>query len=191
MYGNLGFSVSHFTLLRDGVEVGGIGFGDPFREVQRRELGYQSLDNDSEMATIPPPTTTPHNLTSSLATRLTLSFTPFSRPVPKPDLFISIIWTLALAAVPAANQRIPYLWMPIGQESNNCRYTVSATVRMTSPWLQFFWVVEALTRTADWVTERGVYRMVRGVLRVDGVEVGREILVGRGWRLGGGRGWWM
>ncbi|KAL8835328.1 MAG: hypothetical protein Q9176_006980 [Flavoplaca citrina] len=183
MYGNLGFSVSHFTLLLDGVEVGGIGFGDPFREVQRRELGYRSLDPDSEMSitkpTIPASTPPPNNLTS-LAARLTLSFTPFSRPIPKPDLFISIIWTLALAAVPASNQRIPHLWLPIGQESNNCRYTVSATVRTSTPWLQFFWVVEALSRTADWAVEMGLYRMVRGVLRVDGVEVGREMLVGKG-----------
>ncbi|KAL8893527.1 MAG: hypothetical protein Q9192_005175 [Flavoplaca navasiana] len=104
MYGNLGFSVSHFTLLLDGVEVGGIGFGDPFREVEKRELGYRSLDPDSDMSipkpTFPPPPPTPPNNLTSLATRLTLSFTPFSRPIPKPDLFISIIWTLALAAVP-------------------------------------------------------------------------------------------
>ncbi|KAI4254813.1 MAG: hypothetical protein L6R42_007033, partial [Xanthoria sp. 1 TBL-2021] len=46
MYNAMGFQVSHYTLLWDDEEVGGIGFGDPFGDrLDRRAIDATSLQN--------------------------------------------------------------------------------------------------------------------------------------------------
>lgn len=192
IYEKLGFSMCHFTLLWDDVEVGGLGFGDPFgeRASEKRGLEEEELPEDiaensitsAGMASRANPPTLNMTLTE-LASRLTTTFTPFSRPIDREILFVSMAWTVTQAAIPPSAQRIPHLWSPPDQESP-ARFSISATKRENPPWLQFFWVVEALARAADWVVEmaeeRDEYRQFRGVLRVDGVEFGRGLWFWRG-----------
>ncbi|KAL8990697.1 MAG: hypothetical protein Q9169_008061 [Polycauliona sp. 2 TL-2023] len=226
MYGSDGFAVSHYTLLWEGQEVGGIGFGDLVvgggggddddddddaaatttrlaaedananatteaeQEEKEEDDDPTSMEkkkkkrtnddtgtvissvNNNETTIISPL----HPPKNDLTSRLSLTFTPHTplRHIPTPHIRISIIWTLALAAIPPSSERILHLWSPVDQESP-CKFTISATRRDSPPWLQYFWVVEAVVRAGEWVVENQVERGFRGVLRVDGVVVGKGL----------------
>ncbi|KAL8854759.1 MAG: hypothetical protein Q9221_000542 [Calogaya cf. arnoldii] len=206
MYDAMGFHVSHFTLLWDEKEVGGIGFGELFGDgIDGRASDAVSLEGHepsnyidlpvsgekplagTELAdkpTTPGPNTQASNIhVEALVSRLSVTFTWAGRTIPKADMFISVIWTLALLAMHPSPTRIRHLWAPSHQESS-CRFTVSATTRTTPPFLQYFWVVEALTDAADHLVERKTYRQLSFVIKVDHVPVGRALLFYRGSGLG-------
>ncbi|KAI4270204.1 MAG: hypothetical protein L6R38_007204 [Xanthoria sp. 2 TBL-2021] len=198
MYNAMGFQVSHFTLLWDDEEVGGIGFGFPFGDrLDHRAVDARSLQNYGTADDIGPPASEKRTLAGTelagrantpgsdkqklnttltdLASRLSVTFTWAGRTMDKDDMFLSIIWTLVMAAMHPSYTRIRHLWTPSDQESS-CRFTSSATTRKTSPFLQYFWIVEAVAKAADYLVETRTYRQLSFVMKVDEVVVGRSLL---------------
>lgn len=208
MYNDMGFQVSHYTLLWNDEEVGGIGFGDPFGDA----LDYRAIDarirqDNGIPDNIDPPASgkriwagtelagtadtpasdiqTLNTTLTDLASRLSVTFTWAGRTMDKDDMFLSIIWTLLMAAMHPSNTRIRHLWTPSDQESS-CSFTASATTRTTSPFLQYFWIVEAVAKAADYLVERKTYRQLSITMKVDEIAIGRSLFfyrAGRGERV--------
>lgn len=207
MYDAIGFHVAHYTLLLNNEEVGGIGFGNPFGDaLDHRSIAARSLQDYGSAVDTGNPAFEARTLASNkfaergntpgsdhqavkaltdLASRLSVSFTYAGPSMDKDDMFVSILWTIALAAIHASNTRIHHIWIPSGQQ-NSCRFTTSATIRTTPPYLQYFWVVEGVAKAADYLVERNTYRQISFVMKVDDVIVGRSLFFYRGNELGHG-----
>ena len=205
MYDAIGFHVAYYTLLLDNEEVGGIGFGDPFGDaLNHRSIPARSLQDYgsavdtgnaaskkmtlarnklAERANTPGSDHQAANMITDLASRLSVTFTYAGRSMDKDDMFVSILWTIALAAIHASNTRIHHIWTPSRQQ-NSCKFTASATIRTTPPFLQYFWVVEAVAKAADYLVEKNTYRQLSFVMKVDNVVVGRSLLFSRANGLG-------
>lgn len=204
MYDAIGFHVAYYTLLLDNEDVGGISFGNPFGDaLDHRSIAARSLQDYGSAIDTGNPAFEARTLASNkiaeradtpgsdhqaakaltdLASRLSVTFTYAGRSMDKDDMFVSILWTIALAAIHASNARIHHIWTPSRQQ-NSCKFTTSATVRTTPPFLQYFWVVEAVAKAADYLVERNTYRQLSFVMKVDDVVIGRSLFFyrGNGW----------
>ncbi|KAL8925141.1 MAG: hypothetical protein Q9208_003646 [Pyrenodesmia sp. 3 TL-2023] len=200
MYNARAFGVSHFTLLWNNEEVGGIGFGHPYGDgLDHRAIDDTTSPENTEWAddnsAVPEDEASAgaelasrataagevnratENLTD-LASRLSVTFTYAGRNMDKAHMFMAIVWTLATAAIYPSNERIQHLWTPVDQESP-CKFVASAVPRTTPPYLQYFWIVEAVAKTAAYLVATNTYRQLSVLMKVDEVVVGRALLFHR------------
>ncbi|KAL8904953.1 MAG: hypothetical protein Q9171_006862 [Xanthocarpia ochracea] len=191
LYSILNFAHSHFTLLWDDEEVGGIGLGSPradhvadYRTIDT--TSHQNEDNQSlagrditnKTTTLGPETQNP-NLTD-LASRLSVVFGyRGGRPMDKEDMFIGILRVFVSAAIPPSNQRIRFNWGPSDTADTPCKFTIASTIQTEPPFLQFYWVVEAVARAADYLVAKDRYQLLSMVLKVDDVKIGGALLFHR------------
>ncbi|KAL8857381.1 MAG: hypothetical protein Q9178_006008 [Gyalolechia marmorata] len=201
LYSILNFTRSHFTLLWDEEEVGGIGLGTPsaghvpdYRTIDdtshqddaTTDAVAMSEDNQSlasrditNKTTTLGPQTQNANLTD-LASRLSVVFGyRGGRPMSKEDMFIGILRVFISAAIPPSNQRIRFHWGPSDTADTPCKFTIASTIQTEPPYLQFYWVVEAVARAADYLVAKDRYQLLSMVLKVDDVKIGGALLFHR------------
>ncbi|KAL8917935.1 MAG: hypothetical protein Q9172_005626 [Xanthocarpia lactea] len=201
LYNEFIFAHSHFTLLWEGAEVGGIGLGTPQagHVPEYRTIGTTTHQNDAttdavamsednqslasreitNKATTLGLEAQNANLTD-LASRLSVVFGyRGGRPMDKEDMFIGILRVFISAAIPPSNQQIRFHWAPSDTDDTPCKFTMASAGRTTPPFLQFFWVVEAVARAADYLVANDRYQLLSMVLKVDDVKVGGALLFHR------------
>ena len=201
LYNSLTFAHSHFTLFWDDEEVGGIGLGSPTpdqlsdhhtvittsrpNDATTNEVAMsednQSLagrDITNNTTTLGPETR--NTSLTDLASRLSVVFGyRGGRAMGKDDMFVGILRVFISAAIPPSNEQIRFDWAPSDTDDTPCKFTIASTGRTTPPFLQFYWVVEAVARAADYLVAANRYQLLSMVLKVDDVKVGGALLFHR------------
>lgn len=195
MYSDQGFHWTHFTLLLDGEEVGGLGIGDP-RGIQEGLKHHnpktstafgivdgalsvsqvRSSSSTTSGAAVPKVLTEAPNLAiPSNNNPLKVEFHYRGRGYGKGDMFVAIVWAMAVAAIPPSNAILPDRWNP-GITDSACKFFVEVMPRRTPPYFQFFWLIETLAETADYLVEHKVYRGLSMLIKVDENPIGTGTL---------------
>ena len=189
------FEYSHFTLLWNGVDVGGIGFGNPRMIVDVRNRRAKDItnanktteetislaqatavvDNTSSRAALIDATPTTI-LTNTSNSRLFVDFRYFGDYIGKSDMFISLLGVLAQAAIPPADAYMHDRWSPNAMDTN-CKFFLVPSPRETPPFLLFFWLIEAVARAAEYIVYHHTYRGLNMLIKVDDVLVGRSAFI--------------
>ena len=106
--------------------------------------------------------------------RLSVAITYLGPGLEKTDLLSTLILVMAQAAVPASETRFAN-WVPEWLEGHT-RFLASAAARRTSPpYMTYYWLLDALEQTADYLVDHNRFGDVRIVIRVDGSQVGQGL----------------
>ena len=179
------FQLSHYTLLWNGADVGGIGYGNA-RTIQ------DALDRQASggrPAPIVPVTDgLEHNVVTSYTASatdvkdqstndVTVDFSITSRPIPKSDLFQAIVWFLAMLARRPADTRIEGSWQWVGPPTPRGVKLVAQSLGQTPPpYLQYSTMIDVVAAAADYIVAYSVYQGLNMVIKVNGVRVGSAFL---------------
>ena len=175
---------SHYTLLWHDEEVGGLSFGifAPSEAGARDTTSEQNVamkvsagaapnanaDTISQESGLAVKTTT-----GSTNNRLSVVVTYLGPALNKEDLLSTLIWTMGQASVPASEFRFAN-WVPEWLEGHT-RFIASATPRPRPPYITYFWLLEALAATADYLVDQNRYGDVRTLISVDGAQIGQGL----------------
>ncbi|KAG7004385.1 hypothetical protein G7Y79_00026g059690 [Physcia stellaris] len=180
-----GFHWTHFTLLLDDEEVGGLGFGSP-RGIEeglkhhnpKTSTTFGIVDGALSISQVPSSSSTtsgaalpmvlteaPNLAIPSNNNPLKVDFQYRGRAYGKGDMFVAIVWAMAVAAIPPSNAILPDRWNP-GVTDSACKFFMEVTPRRTPPYFQFFWLIETLAETADYLVEHKVYRGLSLLIKI-------------------------
>ncbi|KAI4231091.1 MAG: hypothetical protein LQ349_005824 [Xanthoria aureola] len=175
---------SHYTLLWHGEEIGGLAFGiysppallegmaQNATSAQKRAEPQVNSDIISQQESNQAVATTTTGVTNN---RLSVAITYLGPGLEKTDLLSTLILVMAQAAVPASETRFAN-WVPEWLEGHT-RFLASAAARRTSPpYMTYYWLLEALVQTADYLVDRDRYGDVRMLVSVDGAQIGQGLL---------------
>ncbi|KAL8653803.1 MAG: hypothetical protein Q9210_001885 [Variospora velana] len=189
------FWTSHYTLLWNDEEIGGLSFGlsgsvdeqtsptidrnkrvdeitarnDPKTNsaiVARDTNGKASLTTDSA------------DLTTDFAdSRLSVAYTFTGGGLDKIDIFFTLLWVMAVASIPPSDTRILSNWIPpwLADLGFHTLFLASAVDRTTAPFLTFYWLLEAVAGAADYLVDQKRYGEFRMQLTVDGIAIGQGL----------------
>ncbi|KAI4096187.1 MAG: hypothetical protein LQ339_007034 [Xanthoria mediterranea] len=172
---------SHYTLLWHGQEIGGLAFGiysppalsegmaQNATSTQKRAEPQVNSDIISQESNQAVATTT----TGVANNRLSVAITYLGPGLEKTDLLSTLILVMAQAAVPASETRFAN-WVPEWLEGHT-RFLASGARRPSPPYMTYYWLLEALVQTADYLVDHNRYGDVRMVIGVDGVQVGQGL----------------
>ncbi len=173
---------SHYTLLWHGEEIGGLAFGiysPPLLEgiaqnatsAQKRAEAKVNSDIISQQESHRAVATTTTGVSNN---RLSVAITYLGPGLEKTDLLSTLIVVMAQAAVPASETRFAN-WVPDWLEGHT-RFLASAAAGRTSPpYMTYYWLLDALEQTADYLVDQNRYGDVRMVIGVDGVQIGQGL----------------
>ncbi|KAL8880892.1 MAG: hypothetical protein Q9192_007921 [Flavoplaca navasiana] len=178
------FHVSHYTLLWHDEEIGGLSFGifapseGSTRDTTSEQDVAMKVSADAEPVKIPDNISQEsgqvvETTTGLTKNRLSVAVTYLGSPLNKEDLLSTLIWTMGQASVPATEFRFAN-WVPDWLEGHT-RFIASATPRPRPPYLTYFWLLEALAATADYLVDHNRYGDVRTLIIVDGAQIGQGL----------------
>ncbi|CAO1605850.1 hypothetical protein XANCAGTX0491_009355 [Xanthoria calcicola] len=172
---------SHYTLLWHGEEIGGLAFGiysPPLLDgmaqnatsTQKRaepQVNSDIVSQESNQAVAITTTGVTNN-------RLSVALTYLGPGLEKTDLLSTLILVMAQAAVPPSEERFAN-WVPDWLEGHT-RFLASAAAGRTSPpYMTYYWLLDALEQTADYLVDHNRYGDVRMVISVDGRPIGQGL----------------
>lgn len=171
---------SHYTLLWHGEEIGGLAFGiysPPLLEsmaqnatsAQKRAEAKVNTDISQQESNQAVATTT----TGVSNNRLSVAITYLGPGLEKTDLLSTLIVVMAQAAVPPSETRFAN-WVP-GWLEGHTRFLASAARRPSPPYMTYYWLLDALVQTADYLVDQDRYGDARIVIGVDGVQIGQGL----------------
>ncbi|KAL9629860.1 MAG: hypothetical protein Q9204_005040 [Flavoplaca sp. TL-2023a] len=175
---------SHYTLLWHDEEIGGLSFG----VFAPSGVGARDTTSEQDVAMKDSAGAAPgenpdiisqesgqvvETTTGLTNNRLSLTVTYLGPPLNKEDLLSTLIWTMGQASVPASEFRFAN-WVPDWLEGHT-RFIASATPRPRPPYMTYFWLLEALAATADYLVDHNRYGDVRTLIIVDGAQIGQGL----------------
>ena len=178
--------MSHFTFMWHGVAVLKILYdvpsGNPVASIgtSKRDASTISLPTRQMIGrTISPrldnsPSTSlklPLNATSLSNARLQVSTKYLGKSKAKLDLVLAILFVLSQAAAFPAHQQVPIIWAPEIQE-RDCLFHVESSVRSSPPLMTYAWVIEVVSRTANYLIDHHIWQDLEVFAYVDGVLIG-------------------
>ena len=172
---------SHYTLLWHGQEIGGLAFGiysppllggiaQNATSAQKRAEAKVNTDIIPQQESYQAVATTTTGVTYN---RLSVAITYLGPGLEKTDLLSTLIIVMAQAAVPASESRFAN-WVPDWLEGHT-RFLASAARRTSPPYMTYYWLLDALEQTADYLVDHDRYGDVRMVISVDGVQIGQGL----------------
>ncbi|KAL8750211.1 MAG: hypothetical protein Q9184_006504, partial [Pyrenodesmia sp. 2 TL-2023] len=187
------FWTSHYTLLWNDDEIGGLSFGlaGPVVEQASQTIAQEKPvevitarnhpETDSsidtrELSGVAKLITAPAERTTDVINdRLSVTYTFTGSPLGKVDLYCALLWVMAEASRPASNTRILTNWIPPWLQDLDAHTTffASAARRDTAPFMTFSWLLEAVAGAADYFVARNRWGDLRMQLAVDGVPIGQ------------------
>ncbi|KAL8753544.1 MAG: hypothetical protein Q9199_004973 [Rusavskia elegans] len=178
------FHWSHFTLLFHGREIGGLSFGIivPMIENAKNITNFENTpekitaraDLSSDTNLIPQQANQAANLPTDLTDpRLSVIFTYLGGSLDKDDLLTTLLCVMAGAALPSSETRVPK-WAPLWLYGHT-RFVVSPLGRPRPPYMTYFWLLEGLAATADYLIDQDRYGGIRIGLRVDRSRIGEGL----------------
>ena len=178
------FFWSHYTLFWYDTEVGGLSFGfaPPLEESAHNTISGQdtalkvNAQTEPELNTNIAPQASGEvveTTTGSTNNRLSVAVTYLGASLTKDDLLSTLIWTMGQASVPASKTRVAD-WVPRGLEGHT-RFFANAAPRLRPPYMTYFWLLEALAATADYLVDHDRFGDVRMLISVDGAQIGQGL----------------
>ena len=172
---------SHYTLLWHGQEIGGLAFGiysppllggiaQNATSAQKQAEAKVNTDIIPQQESYQAVATT---MTGVTYNRLSVAITYLGPGLEKTDLLSTLIIVMAQAAVPASESRFAN-WVPDWLEGHT-RFLASAARRTSPPYMTYYWLLDALEQTADYLVDHDRYGDVRMVISVDGVQIGQGL----------------
>lgn len=194
------FWTSHYTLLWNDEEIGGLSFGpdhpvaeqasqtraqeeEPVEETTARN----GPETDSrivmrEASGVANFTTDSAGLTTDVSnSRLSVTYTFTGSPLGKVDLYVALLWVMAEASRPASNTRFMTNWIPpwLEELDTHTTFIASAARRSTAPFMTYFWLLEAVAGAADYFVAQSRWGDLHMQLDVDGVSIGHGLFLHR------------
>ncbi|KAI4284674.1 MAG: hypothetical protein L6R38_001252 [Xanthoria sp. 2 TBL-2021] len=175
------FYYSHFTLLFNGREIGGLSFGIIGPMIENAK-NITRLENTPEKITAREDPSSDTNLISQQAAnlttdltdpRLSVTFTYLGGSLNKEDLLTTLLCVMAGAALPSSETRVPN-WAPQWLYGHT-RFVVSPLGRPRPPYMTYYWLLEGLAATADYLIDQNRYGDIRIGFRVDGAGIGEGL----------------
>ncbi|KAI4223682.1 MAG: hypothetical protein L6R36_005235 [Xanthoria steineri] len=174
---------SHYTLLWHGQEIGGLAFGifsppallagmaQNATSAQKRAEPKMNSDIVSQESNQAVATTSTTGVTNN---RCSVAITYLGPGLEKTDLLSTLILVMAQAAVPPSSDRFAN-WVPDFLEGHTRFLASAAAQRTTPPYMTYYWLLDALEQTADYLVDHNRYGDVRMVINVDGRPIGQGL----------------
>lgn len=201
IYFDQGLHWTHFTLLWDNEEVGGLGVGNPrgilegLKNAKSKPKtstvygmvngaitksqvpsGSSSISTSGAAVPIIRPAEASNLTIPSNNNRLKVDFTYTARNIHKRDMFTGIVWAMAVAAIPNSEAILPDNWSP-GNTDSPCKFFAQVAPRTAPPFFHFFWLIDALADTADYLVAKNTYQSLNMLIKVDDIPVGSGVLI--------------
>ncbi|KAL8836534.1 MAG: hypothetical protein Q9170_002889 [Blastenia crenularia] len=182
-YSPMGFVPSHYTLLFDEEEVGGVSFGIPATadgQVSTTERVTARGEPDdigivSRADPIGQGISAPNTIAQATNSRLSvICGYDGDNPLGKNDLLATLMLVMVQATIPPSDTRIQGEWAP-GWLDGHTRFFARATGRATEPYLTYGRMIESLARAVDFLVNNNRYNHFSMTIGVD------RVLVGQGW----------
>ncbi|KAL8664516.1 MAG: hypothetical protein Q9168_007890 [Polycauliona sp. 1 TL-2023] len=178
-----GMLASHYTLLLNDQEIGGLSFGiKPAGAIAKRTTTSQEEPPTKVAARIDPENMVArqeNNQTVGTAAdltnnRLRVDWTYFGTALNKKDLIMGLLWTMAVASMPDSQSRINTNFVPQWMEGHT-RFIATASPRPRPPYLTYFWMLEALADTVDYLYQQNRFGNIKMVMVLDGAQIGQGL----------------
>ncbi|KAL8920326.1 MAG: hypothetical protein Q9208_006297 [Pyrenodesmia sp. 3 TL-2023] len=186
------FWTSHYTLLWNDEEIGGLSFGLAEEQASQKITPEEPVEGitarndpetDSSIVTrqtsgVANLTTHPAELSTDLTNNgLSVAYTFTGRPLSKVDLYFVLLWVMAEASRPASDTRIMRNWTPPWLEDLELHtmFSASAVHRTTPPFMTYDLLLEAVAGAADFLVAQNRFGELRVQLAVDGVAIGQGL----------------
>ncbi|KAL8853919.1 MAG: hypothetical protein Q9221_001226 [Calogaya cf. arnoldii] len=173
------FSASHYTLLWNDEEIGGLGFGFAANQDEHMdEITARENRPKTNSAIATRDISGVMNLTTDVTNnRLSVQYTLLGPLLEKVDLYMALLWVLAVASMPASDTRITGTWIPpwLDDLVSHTTFLASPALRTTPPFMTYSWLLEAVAGAAEYMVARNRYGALRMQLAVDGASIGQGL----------------